>query len=148
MKTWKPELWIQIIINCLIILWVYTACSKLIAFGEFSRQMALQPFGRIFNQLLVYFLPAIEFLVAVLLVMRKTRLIGLFVSCLLMFAFTFYISLVLTGYYTKMPCSCGGVIESLSWKDHLLFNLFFLLINLVAFYLLLNQSKKGGQAKT
>jgi hypothetical protein len=27
---------------------------------------------------------------------------------------------------TSLPCSCGGIIAKLSWKEHVVFNLFFI----------------------
>ncbi|WP_442892031.1 hypothetical protein [Chryseobacterium sp. VD8] len=31
-----------------------------------------------------------------------------------------------------MPCSCGGVIKNLTWPQHLIFNLFFVVITSLA----------------
>jgi hypothetical protein len=33
--------------------------------------------------------------------------------------------------FGRIPCSCGGLISSLSWTQHLFFNLFFLLANAI-----------------
>jgi len=33
-----------------------------------------------------------------------------------------------------MPCSCGGVLEKMSWSDHLVFNISFVILSLVALY--------------
>jgi len=38
---------------------------------------------------------------------------------------TVYLALML-GTEKHLPCSCGGAIESLTWRQHILFNLFFL----------------------
>jgi len=35
----------------------------------------------------------------------------------------------------EMPCSCGGVIELLSWNQHVVFNGVFILIDLAAIIL-------------
>jgi hypothetical protein len=40
--------------------------------------------------------------------------------------FSGYIVLVLTGVFGRVPCSCGGVIGSLGWWEHLVFNVVFL----------------------
>jgi len=144
-KNKKSEFWLQMGINALIILWIYTAGSKLIDLDDFKRQLAFQPLGQIVNSALFILLPGVEILTSVLLVIRKTRLPGLFLSALMLIAFTVYVLLVLTGYFTKVPCSCGGVLKSLSWKNHLIFNMVFLAINLIALYK--THVKKGGDGK-
>jgi hypothetical protein len=30
----------------------------------------------------------------------------------------------------NLPCSCGGIISKLSWKQHILFNLFFIMLSI------------------
>ena len=142
MKIIKAELFAQISVNALIVLWIYTAGSKLMAFGAFERQLALQPFGPVINSILVYVLPAVEIFTALLLTVKRMQTIGLVVSAVLLTIFTLYVILVVVGYFTKMPCSCGGVLEFLSWKAHLVFNILFLTINLCALYQ--NKFKKGG----
>jgi phage shock protein PspC (stress-responsive transcriptional regulator) len=41
----------------------------------------------------------------------------------------------------RLPCSCGGVLQQLSWKQHLIFNLFFLLLAVVGIVLESNPKK-------
>ena len=134
--------WLQFSINALIILWIYTAGSKLMELAEFKRQLLLQPFGESINSALLIILPATEILTGLLLAIKRTTIIGLWFSAALLTAFTAYVLLVLTGYFTKVPCSCGGVLAFLSWKNHLIFNIVFLMINLFALYKI--QIKKGG----
>lgn len=55
-------------------------------------------------------------------------------STLLMTAFTIYIVLIISGYFPKVPCTCGGVIRALGWKAHLVFNLIFLSAAILALY--------------
>jgi hypothetical protein len=43
-----------------------------------------------------------------------------------MSAFTAYVGLVLAGYFTKVPCPCGGALKEITWGKHLLFNVCFL----------------------
>jgi putative oxidoreductase len=42
-----------------------------------------------------------------------------------------------------LPCSCGGVISSMSWKQHLVFNVHCIAINIVA----INLFKRDMQQK-
>jgi hypothetical protein len=41
--------------------------------------------------------------------------------------FTVYIGCMLL-FAPDLPCSCGGIIRQLSWKQHLLLNLFLLVL--------------------
>jgi hypothetical protein len=31
--------------------------------------------------------------------------------------------------FAKLPCQCGGVISKMSWKEHVVFNAFFIVVN-------------------
>jgi hypothetical protein len=44
-----------------------------------------------------------------------------------MIAFTLYIGAIMT-FNKELPCSCGGIISLLSWKEHLVFNSVFILL--------------------
>lgn len=94
--------------------------------------MRNQPFSRTVNDFLAYALPVAEIIVVILLVVNTTRLLGLYLSLLLLTLFTGYILAVLLDFFGQIPCSCGGIIELLGWKEHLLFNIFFLLISIAA----------------
>ncbi|MGY0036285.1 MauE/DoxX family redox-associated membrane protein [Pedobacter sp. NJ-S-72] len=78
--------------------------------------------------------------------MKGSRLLGLILSALLMVLFTGYIALVLSGYYDHIPCSCGGVLNSLEWRTHLWFNVFFLVLAGVGL-MFQYQILKGGRMK-
>ena len=74
---------------------------------------------------LVWAVPAIELVAAVLLLARRMRRIGFYISLALMVLFTVYLALML-GSGEHLPCSCGGVIAWMTWRQHLVFNLFFI----------------------
>lgn len=114
------------IVFLLILLWVYTATSKLVDLTEFKRQLANQTFSESIAAILLFFVPISELVAALLLLFSKTRFAGLLLSFFLMLFFTGYIALVLLGYYDQVPCSCGGVLKQLGWQAHFWFNLFFL----------------------
>lgn len=140
-KVSTKELLILIITALLVLLWTYTALSKLADLTEFKRQLSNQVFSGNFVQFLIWFIPTIELLATALLLFKKTTSIGLLLSSLLMLAFSAYIILILAGYYHKVPCSCGGVLKSLGWQAHLYFNLFFLSISCIGLCLNLNPNK-------
>lgn len=91
-----------------------------------------QPFSRPVNDFLAHALPVTEIITVILLVIHTTRLWGLYLSLLLMFLFTGYVLAILLGLFGRIPCSCGGVIKLLGWKEHLVFNIFFLAISIAA----------------
>lgn len=126
---------LTIVCTLLVLLWAYTAASKLADISEFKRQLANQTFGKATAAFLFLFIPISEITAALLLLFYKTRFAGLTLSFLLMLLFTGYIALVLLGYYDRTPCSCGGVLKVLEWQMHLWFNVFFLALSGLGIYL-------------
>jgi hypothetical protein len=51
-------------------------------------------------------------------------------SCGLMTLFTIYIAIILVV-NNHIPCSCGGIIQSMSWKQHLLFNVACIILSVI-----------------
>ncbi|MFA6083425.1 MauE/DoxX family redox-associated membrane protein [Mucilaginibacter sp.] len=125
----------DIISFLLILLFVYTATSKLIDFNQFKGQMYNQTLPHPVETLLIWTLPEIEIVTALLLLFEKTKVYGFYLSLFLMTIFTGYIALVLLNYFGRVPCSCGGVIKALGWKMHLVFNLCFLLLSILAIFI-------------
>lgn len=123
------------IVLLFILLWSYTATSKLADLTDFKRQLTNQTFSKDTASILLWLIPISELLAAFLLLFKKSQYVGLIFSFLLMLLFTSYIALVLAGYYDRVPCSCGGVLKSLSWQAHLWFNLFFLGISFLGIVL-------------
>jgi putative oxidoreductase len=125
---------IQIIASLLILLFTYTALSKLIDFQSFKGQMYNQTLPKSLATILIWALPGIELFTSILLSFEKTLKAGLYFAAILMTLFTAYIGLVLMNYFGRIPCSCGGVVKVLGWKLHLFFNLFFLLLSFLGIY--------------
>lgn len=139
----KSEGKIQVITAALVILFSYTALSKLIDFEDFHRQLSNQVFENWIAEILWVLLPLTEIVVCVLLVVKRTRLIGLYLSLILMTAFTGYMALVVLNVFDRVPCSCGGVLKSMGFLAHFFFNLFFLILSAFAIRLSNQQSIKG-----
>jgi hypothetical protein len=141
----------------LIFLFAYTAVSKLNPFSyippftweklklidvsAFQGTMFKSPVLRPYVAELSYAIPAAEILICLLLLFNKTKTAGYYLSLLLLALFTGYIIYILKEYGAMLPCSCGGVISLLSWKQHLFFNAFFILITIRALYLTYKQKK-------
>ena len=120
------------IINALLIfLWIYAACSKLLDYSAFKEQLALSPLAAHYAGIISIVLPVIEILTALLLTIKSTRIYGLLASLILLIVFSGYIAGMFLS-STHLPCSCGGAINGLSWKEHLVVSLFFLAITVIA----------------
>jgi hypothetical protein len=137
---------IKIICILLVFLFVYAAVSKFANWTTFVSDMNNQPFPSFLKPILVWAVPLTELTIAALLIFDTTRLAGLYASLVLMIAFSFYTVVVLLHFFTYVPCSCGGIIKNLSWGQHLVFNLFFVLIAFIAIlkYPLQTQHYKTG----
>jgi len=124
---------IEIICLLYILLFVYAAMSKLLDFENFQVQLGQSPLLSAFAGYLAWLIPMIELLIAIFLIMPKYRLAGLFAGLGLMIMFTVYIYLIL-NYSSFIPCSCGGVLEKMNWKEHLYFNVGFCCLAIVGLY--------------
>jgi uncharacterized membrane protein YphA (DoxX/SURF4 family) len=120
--------------SLLILLFVYAAGSKFADFDLFRSQMHKQPFPDWAGRILVYLVPITEIITAVLLSFDRTARRGLIWSTGIMLAFTVYTATILLNTFGYIPCSCGGVIQKLTWPQHLVFNLFFLAVAVTGLY--------------
>jgi putative oxidoreductase len=118
----------------LVLLYTYAAASKLVDLDAFGKQLARQPIPEAAANLLKYALPTAELLLAGMLLLPRSLRTGLQVSLALLFLFSGYVSLALLHWWSRYPCSCGGILGHLPWGWHLLFNLFFLALNLAALW--------------
>lgn len=130
MKNIKPA---EIISSLLIILFAYTATSKLLEYNKFIFQMSLAPVAyiKLMAPVLGAAVIAAEVAIIAALLHSRFRLLGLYASLFLLLSFEIYISaMLLSG--SELPCSCGGFISALGWKPHLLFNGAFIILSIVA----------------
>jgi hypothetical protein len=125
----------------LILLWVYAAGSKLMEFNLFKAQMRRQVLPEFLKESLVYILPSIELITAVFLLFERTARLGLYLSGVLLFLFTAYVGLAFFRFLDSVPCSCGGILASMGWGVHLIFNVIFLLLTVLGIY---QFTEKGG----
>lgn len=107
-----------------ILLFVYAAVSKLLDFETFETQLGQSPLLSPYVRSVSLGVIVVELIASGLLMFRKTRLIGLYLSFFLMVMFTTYI-IVILNFSPYVPCSCGGVLEAFGWKEHLIFNILF-----------------------
>ena len=128
----------------LVLLFVYAAFSKLITFNDFRQQLYNQAFSDELARFLLYFLIPVEIVTALFLCFQRTQFAGLLFSFGLLLAFTIYIALVMLHYWDRTPCSCGGILNQMSWTTHLIFNCLFLTLNLIALCIRFSERRKTG----
>ncbi len=124
--SWK-ELVIDLAVYSHILLFFYTAFSKLITYPSFLKVLSDLPVIGEWHELMALTVIFSEILFGLLLIFPVSRIRGLWCALSLMILFTLYL-----GYHiavrSKLPCSCGGVISGLSWPEHVIFNMGFILL--------------------
>lgn len=116
--------WINItgVASLFILLFVYTAASKLQNLIPLRYVITQTGIGYPVATVLALLIPVSELLIALFLFVPKTRTLGLLLSFVLMSVFSLYVLWVLL-FAKDLPCSCGGIIEELGWKVHFALNL-------------------------
>ena len=124
----KKSAIINIICSLLILLFAYAALSKLFNHEIFQGQLTKFPVLNIYPVFFSWFIPATELLVALFLFIPKLNTYGLYTALLLLVLFTMFL-ILMVSFDKNLPCSCWGVISKLGWKQHILFNLFFIALS-------------------
>ena len=122
---------IEIICLLYTILFVYAAVSKLLDYENFQVQIGQSPLLSPFTKFVSISVIVVEILTAVLLNIPRLRHFALFCSLSLMSMFTAYIIIIL-NFSSFIPCSCGGILEKLGWGQHLIFNIVFVCLAILA----------------
>lgn len=122
---------IEVISLLLVILWVYAGLSKLLDYETTRFQLGRSPFLEHYAGIVAWAVPTSEIVIALGLLITRTRLASLYASFALMLMFTGYIYLILNHSY-YIPCSCGGVLSGMDWHTHLWFNIAFTVLALIA----------------
>ncbi|WP_181876097.1 MauE/DoxX family redox-associated membrane protein [Chryseobacterium carnipullorum] len=121
MKTIKTR-FVEFTSYFFILLFCYASISKIMDFENFQIQIAQSPLLSAFSNVMSYGVLVIELAICILLIFERSRKIGLYSSFVLMVSFTVYIYMIL-NYSEFIPCSCGGILEKMDWKTHLIFNI-------------------------
>ena len=117
-----------------IFLFVYAAISKLLSYPKFRLQLGQSPMLTSIAGYVAWIIPTAELGIALVLTFTNDRQKGLLASFSLMTMFTGYI-IAITRFSQYIPCSCGGILQNMSWNTHLLFNVIFLLLALTGILL-------------
>ena len=124
----------ELISALFILLFMYTSISKILNFNIFQitleRSVAIGGLSKLIGSLII----VTEIFISTLLFIPKTRKLGLISSLVLISIFAVYIATMI-GFTKILPCSCGGVIASMSWPQHLTFNVALILLSALGIYL-------------
>lgn len=124
-----------------IFLLIYTAQAKFAEHDRFYKGLTKVQYLKEYALTISWLVPVCELAIALLLIIPTTQRLGLRLFTIMMGVFTLYITSMLL-WADKLPCHCGGAIEMLSWKQHLLFNLGFMLLAILGIYLQKNINRK------
>lgn len=130
-KIMKSSVFIDVVAFLFVLLFVYTATSKFLDFTLFREQIADNAFLAPFAKIIVWFVPLSEIVISIMLLSPNWRIRGLYLALGLMVVFTTYIILIM-NFSKHIPCSCGGIISTLSWREHVIFNSAFMLLGILA----------------
>jgi uncharacterized membrane protein YphA (DoxX/SURF4 family) len=128
-KRMKRNWPVEVAASLLILLFAYTGISKAAGVPQLIITLR-QSFGPLlYDAVWAYVLIGTELLTVLLLLIPYLRPAGFLLSSFLMPLFLLY---TIYGWMhpRDMPCSCGGVIGSMSWPVHTVFNGVFWLIAL------------------
>ncbi|WP_430981144.1 MauE/DoxX family redox-associated membrane protein [Sphingobacterium faecium] len=112
---------------------LYSAVSKIAGYDLFVNNLDKSPFFKGINtNLIAVGVISLEILIPVLFFFNKTTKVAYLLSFFLFFLFTGYIIMMFL-FSPYLPCSCGGLIEKLSWKQHIYFNIVFIIFSAVLY---------------
>ena len=125
------RIFVEAVYVLLVVLFAYTATAKLMNIFDFRGQLMGHSLIGHKAKYLVYAIPIAELVTVLLLLIPSTRIKGLYVSLGLLVVFSIYILLMLL-LGDNLPCTCGGVLQELTWTQHIFFNGGFIAITIFA----------------
>ncbi len=126
--------YVEIVKALTVLLFLYTAIMKLKDHTGFVAAIEKNPLLADYASLLSWLVPVCEIVLVVLLAIPRSRRVGLLGSFILMVAFTAYVGyMVATS--SDLPCTCGGIVQQMSWQQHFVFNTIFSILTLTSFLL-------------
>jgi putative oxidoreductase len=132
----KKRIVLEIICFLLVSLMLYASVSRMLDFHTFIDDINNQPLPNSLTQWLVYGIPGLQVLTALLLIFERTRMAGLALALVITSFYILYNILILTDFFGRIPCTCGGMIKHLSWQQHLVFSVFFAGVSLAGILLM------------
>ncbi|MBN8880499.1 MAG: hypothetical protein J0I32_23345 [Sphingobacteriales bacterium] len=121
----------EIIASLFILLFVYTSINKFLSIQTVTAIFKGYPLIGGMASLIAWILPISEFTIAVLLFFPKSRKVGFAGSIILLTLFSIYLGYILL-FTDKEVCTCGGLLNQLSWPQHLLLNTLLIILAITA----------------
>lgn len=125
---------IQAISALLIILFVYAGISKFHERSFFEAQLSFYPVIGGMAILLSWLIPSANLFTALLLIFHKSYRIGFMSALIMLICYTVYLTFMIITQH-DLPCSCGGLIKSLTWNEQVMFNLLLIALALTGLWL-------------
>lgn len=122
---------LDIISSLLVLLFVYAAFSKVSDMQKFEIELSKSPVLNSFVKITSLGIPTIELLISIMFFVERLRLAAFYCSFGLMMIFSCYIICIL-NFSSYIPCSCGGVLQNMTWSQHLIFNIGFIGLSAIA----------------
>jgi len=125
---------VNVIASLFIFLFTYTGITKSHKFELFSYVLSKSSLIGGNAKLVAWSILISESAAILLLIISPLRYYGFMTCAALMALFTGYIlSMLMTQ--STLPCSCGGILNKLSWKDHLYLNFILTVLAVVGLFL-------------
>ena len=138
----KRSLLVDAVAFFLIFLFLYTGLVKLMEIKQFKEQLVSSPIVGSMAGVIAWALPIGEILLSIVLFIPIWRIKGLYISAALMILFTLYVIGILL-IDSNLSCSCGGIVEELTPKQHLLFNTASIILSVLAILIARRQEFTG-----
>lgn len=124
----------QFIRIILLLMFCYTTYHKLTDLNKFEATLFKSTLIEEYQvKYLLLIIPSIE-LIAIFSLLRINYRIGFFISFFLMLLFTLYL-VALNNYSFYKGCSCGGIFNELSYSQHIIVNISFILLSGVGIFI-------------
>lgn len=129
-----------------LLLFAYTAINKYMSIDAFKHVLKDYPLIGKAATVIAWAVVISELLVVAALFFPATRLMGLYGSLGLMTAFTLYLFYML-GFTTSRVCTCGGMLQIMSWPQHLVFNICCIVLAITGIWLNKKRRRRELPAK-
>lgn len=127
-------LFFELIRYILISIFLYTTYHKITDIKTFEESLLRSKLLSNLHIYIKYLIPLFELLIIVSLFIDRYIMIGLYLSLSLLFIFTIYL-FFLNNFSVFHGCSCGGIFNTMTYSEHIIANLFLILINILAIFL-------------
>ncbi|HWK06835.1 MAG TPA: MauE/DoxX family redox-associated membrane protein [Puia sp.] len=137
----KRQVLLKPISALLILLFLYASISKSLDFKTFVGVKINQAFPNSWIPFLIWAMNCSEIAINLSLIFERICLVGFYALLILTIIFTLYAGSAFLHFFVYVPAP--GVIRNLNWRQHLLFNLFFVTLAIISILL-----KSGNSFKT